>query len=91
MNSQDAKNQELTIAENQIARMTIVIEESDSLTVRFAAEELARYLNLMTGAKFPIEDCSSKSDGRLVVLGKRSTADGHGITFAPAEPHVDSA
>ncbi len=60
----------MILADNQKTEYSIVIGEKASAAIRHAGEELAAYLNRITGAVFPIkqdtEDCSDKE----IILGE---------------------
>lgn len=74
MKTRNPDNQEFVIAENQTAKMTIVLEEDNSMTANFAAEELSRYLTMMTGAEFPVSRGPASGNNGLIILRKRKAS-----------------
>ncbi len=66
----------LTIAENGQAKAVIAVAADAPLPEQFAAEELARFLNQITGATFPIQNEPADSQPCLLVGVKMAqTAD----------------
>jgi hypothetical protein len=59
----------LTIAEQGRARCTIVVGDSASQAVRFAAAELQRYLKRISGADIPIETAGKAPTGPCIFVG----------------------
>ena len=74
---------ELTLAENGVAKASIVIPENAKPIVRFAARELAEHLRKMTGAEFPV---GSREDGGVNIL----LGFGDAENFAPDEYVIDA-
>ncbi len=57
----------LTLAEKSATDFTIVTPRDASLTTQTAAKELQKYLEEVTGAKFPISDESEKSEKKAKI------------------------
>ena len=83
-------NEKLVIAENNVAKMVIVVEENTSLTTQFAAEELSRYLTKITGGEFPVREDVDFSETGLIILGKKQTAKKYNIPLDSCRKQADS-
>jgi hypothetical protein len=57
----------MTIADRGEARVRVVVAADASETERFAAQELALFLHIVTGAAFPVSEDTGSSGGRLLV------------------------
>ncbi len=63
----------LTIAENGQAKAVIVVSTDVTPTQRYAADELARFLNQITGATFPIVNQLDPAKTNLLIGAKAAT------------------
>src|SRR5512143_70731 len=57
----------VAVARGGEARARIVVAADAAETDRFAADELALFLHIVTGAKFPVGEDGGASGGRLLV------------------------
>src|SRR5512137_1553654 len=84
----------LTLARGGQAKARIVVASGASETERFAADELALFLHIVTGATFPVVEDPGEPGGRLLVgLGAAKAAAPalDGSALAPEEIVVRSA
>jgi hypothetical protein len=57
----------LTVARHGRAQARIVVAQGASETERYAADELALFLHIVTGAAFPVTDSPGEPGGRILV------------------------
>ena len=62
-----ATNEIMTIAQNDTAKVVIVIAEEATEPERHAADELAGFLRQVTGAKFEIQSPPPAGQSRLLI------------------------
>ncbi len=89
MNNKTDKTLKLTIAEKKAARMTIVTEKDASVTARFAAEELRKYLLAVTGVRLPVREGGESAGRNLIILGTRPTAGRLNVDLGADDPELD--
>jgi hypothetical protein len=75
----------LTVARHGRARVRIVVAPGASETERYAADELALFLHIVTGAVFPVVNAPGPSGGRILV-GPAAAAAVPGIPLAGLAP-----
>jgi hypothetical protein len=77
-----ASEEQVRLAEDSVTRYAIVVgdEETSTAAERFAAEELALFLQKITGASFPIVK-EDKYDGPGIYVGQTQRAAGVGVDF----------
>jgi hypothetical protein len=83
----------MTLARHGQAEARIVVAPGGSETERFAAQELALFLHIVTGATFPVVEEPGPAGGRLLVglsAARMATPDLAGPSLAPEEIVVRS-
>lgn len=65
---------ELLLAKNKHTRYVVVVSPEASETERYAANDLARTLNEITGATFPVEETANNLPKLAIVVGQGSAA-----------------
>jgi|APSaa5957512622_1039677.scaffolds.fasta_scaffold04713_3 hypothetical protein len=68
----------------------IVVGDAPSETERFAAAELARYLQAITGGTFPVASGSGDATGTVLSVGKTTYSVARGVQFPDSDVHRDS-
>jgi hypothetical protein len=76
----------LTLARHGRAQVRIVLGPGASETERYAADELALFLHIVTGAVFPIVDAPGTPGGRLLVGPAAAGAAAPGIPLSGLAP-----
>ena len=72
---------ELTLAENGSSRYQIVISANAIPSERYAAEELQRYLEKLSGAKLPLVTDATPPNSREILIGDNAHLQSLGFTL----------
>lgn len=77
-----AREEQVRLAEDFVTRYAVVVgsEETSTATERFAAKELALFLQKITGATFPVVK-EDECDGTGIYVGQTQRAVGIGVDF----------
>jgi hypothetical protein len=62
----------------------VVLSADASVTERFAASELVRYVKLMTGREMPVVGAAAQTGKHLFLIGRGASGNGYSSEFDPA-------